>query len=149
MQPHGEIQRRLSAELHNHPGWLFDIDDIHHVFKRQRFEIQAVRSVVIGRNSFRIAVDHDRFVTRFVQRKGRMAAAVVKLDSLPDAVRSRSENHDLRPIGWLCFVFFFIGRVKIRRVGFELGAAGIHALVNRNQFELFAISAHFIFATPG
>ena len=95
VQTHREIQRRLAAKLDDHTVRLFDIDDVHHVFERERLEVETIRSVVISRNSFRIAVDHDRFETRFVQRERRVAAAVIKLDSLPDAVRSGAENHDL------------------------------------------------------
>ena len=76
-----------------------------------------------------------------------MAAAIIELDTLADAVGSRTENHDLRTIGWVRFVLFFVRRVKIRRVGFEFSAAGIDALVDGNQAELLAVGAHFVFAS--
>ena len=88
VQTHCEIQRSLSAKLHNHARRLFNIDDVHHVFKRERFEVETVGSVVVSRNRFRIAVDHDRFVTRLVQRERRMTAAVIEFDALADAIRS-------------------------------------------------------------
>ena len=31
---HGEVERCLAAELHDHAVRFFDIDDVHHVFKR-------------------------------------------------------------------------------------------------------------------
>src|SRR5205807_10518235 len=74
-------------------------------------------------------------------------ASIVDLDTLADAVLPRTENHDLRPIGWLGFVFFFVRRIKIGRVGFKLGGAGIDALVNRNQSKLLAVSADFVFTS--
>ena len=147
MQTHRQIQRRLSAELDDYSSGLFDIDDVHDVFECERFEVQTIGRIVVGRDGFGIAVDHDRFVTRFVKRKRGVAAAIVELDALADAVGSRTENHDLRPICWLRFVFFFVRRVEIRCVGFELGATGVDALVNRNQSELFAVGAHFVFAS--
>src|ERR1700682_5898248 len=78
-----------------------------------------------------------------------MTAAVIKLDSLPDAVWARPENHDLRTISRLVFVFFLVSRIEIRRVRFELGPARIDAFVDGNQAQLLAIGAYFIFAAPG
>ena len=82
-----------------------------------------------------------------MQRKRGVAATIVELDTLADAVGPRTENHNLRPISWVRFVFLFVRRIKIGRVGFELGAAGIDALVDGNQSKLFAISADFVFAS--
>ena len=48
LQFQSKIQRRLPAELHDDALWLFAFDDRKHVFERQRLEIQAVRSVVVG-----------------------------------------------------------------------------------------------------
>ena len=109
VQTHREIQRSLSAKLHDHAFRFFNIDDVHHIFERERLEVETIGSVVVGRDCFRIAVDHDRLETGFAQRKRSMTAAVVKLDSLPDAIRTRAEDHDLAPVGWLRFVFRFVG----------------------------------------
>src|SRR5437667_12894999 len=76
-----------------------------------------------------------------------MTAAVIELNSLPDAVRSRPQDHDLAPVGWLRLILLFVRRIKVWRVGFKLRAAGVHPLVNRNQAQLFAIGAHFVFGT--
>ena len=42
----GELQRRLSAELHNDPVQgavvLLNPQDFHHMFERQRFEIEPI-----------------------------------------------------------------------------------------------------------
>src|SRR5258706_7581067 len=78
-----------------------------------------------------------------------MTTAVVEFDSLADAIGSGPENHYLLLIGRLCFVFLFVSRVKIRRIGFELGAAGVDPLVDRNQPERFAISADLVFGALG
>ena len=113
MQTHCEIQRCLPTKLHNHAGGLFDIDDVHHVFKRERLEVQPIRSIIIGRNCFRITVDHDRFVTCFVQGERCVATAVVEFDSLADAIRPGAQNHDLLSIRRLSLVFFFVSRIEV------------------------------------
>src|SRR4029077_7939222 len=47
-----EIQRRLSAKLHDYAIRFFALDDGKDVLERQRFEIETIRSVVIRRNRF-------------------------------------------------------------------------------------------------
>ena len=69
MQSHRKIQRSLAAKLNDHAFGLFHIDDVHHVFERERLEVETIGRVVIGRDRFRIAVDHDRFETGVAQRK--------------------------------------------------------------------------------
>ena len=64
----GELQRRLAAELHDHaleePTLALLVENGQHVLGGQRLEIEPVRGVVVGRDGLRIAVDHDRLVTR-------------------------------------------------------------------------------------
>ncbi len=64
----GELERRLSAELHDHAReravGLFLADDLQNIFGSQRLEIEAIRSVVVGRDGFGIAVDHDGLDSR-------------------------------------------------------------------------------------
>ena len=145
MQSHRQIQRRLATKLHNHSFRFLDVDDVHHVFKRQRLEVETIGSVVIRRDCFRIAVDHDRFEARIAQRKRGMAAAIVKLDSLPDAIRAGTEDHDLAAICGRRFAFSFVRRIEIRRERFKLGAASVHAFVNRNDAQCFSLGANFVF----
>ncbi len=98
-----KLQRRLAAKLHDHAmqGAVgsFGIDDLQHVFGRERLEIQTIRGVVVGRHRFRIAVDHDGFVAGVMQREAGMAAAVVELDALADPVRSAAKDDDLVLVG--------------------------------------------------
>ena len=51
------------------------------------------------RDGLRVAVDHDGLEAVFLQREGRMHAAVVELDALADAVRAAAEDHDLAAVG--------------------------------------------------
>ncbi|EKD36982.1 MAG: hypothetical protein ACD_75C01301G0001 [uncultured bacterium] len=60
-----------------------------------------------------------------------MDAAVVELDALTDAVGAAAEDHDFLPLGLYRFIFLFVGRIEVRRIGFELGRAGVDQLVDR------------------
>ena len=73
---------------------LFDPHDFHHMFEGQRFEIEAIRGVVVGRNGLGVAIDHDGFIARLGQRKTGVTAAIVKFDALSDPVGTTAQNHD-------------------------------------------------------
>ncbi len=98
-QPLRQIQRRLPAKLHNHADLRarlrFVVVDGQHVFQHQRLKVEPVAGVVIGGDGLRIAVDHDGLVAVVLEREGRVAAAVIELDALADAIRPRAENDDL------------------------------------------------------
>ena len=73
-----------------------------------------------------------------------MAAAVIELDALPDAVRPAAEDHHAAFAGLFRrrFVFIFVGRIIIGRVGLELGRAGIDRLERGHDPPRFAMPAH-------
>ena len=71
-----------------------------------------------------------------------MDAAVVEFDSLADAVGPAAENHHLAGLVRRRLVFHFVGRIQIRRQGFELGGTGIDAVEIRFDGEILAIVAH-------
>src|ERR1700752_1313789 len=48
VKTHRQIQRRLTAKLNYDTFRFFDIDDIHNIFKSERFKIEAVGSVVVS-----------------------------------------------------------------------------------------------------
>jgi hypothetical protein len=141
LQRIGEFQRRLAAELHDHPvqraGVLLHPQDFHHMLQRQRFEIEPVRSVVIGRHGFGVAVDHDRLEARIAERETGMAAAIIELDPLPDPVRPAAQDHDLLAPAGARLAFHIahrgglVGRIHVGRLRLELGGAGIDALEHR------------------
>ncbi len=137
-----QIQRRLPAELHDHADLgaarSLVLVDRHHVFVGQRLEVEAVAGVVVGRDGLRIAVDHDGLVAVIAQREGRVAAAVIELDSLPDAIGPAAQDDDLLAVSRRRLVLFFVGRVQIRRVALELGGAGVDALEYRPNVVLLA-----------
>jgi hypothetical protein len=98
-KPLRKIQRSLPAELNNHADLrtrlCLVVVDRQHVLERQRLKVKPVAGVVVGGDGLRVAVDHDGLEAVFLQRKRRMATAVIELDALADAVRPRAENDDL------------------------------------------------------
>ena len=144
-----EFQRGLAAVLHDHALRLFQLDDFQHVFQGQRFEIQAIRGVVIGGHGFRVAVDHDGLVPVFAQRQRRVYAAVIELDALPDPVRAAAQHDDLVARTRRGLAFVLVGRIQISGISGELGSAGIHALVDRAHAEGLAQRAHRGFVGAG
>ena len=95
-----EIERGLSAVLHDHPFTPLAVVDLHHVLERKRLEVQPVGRIVIGRNGLGIGIHHHDFVPARSKRECRMTAAPVELDALPDAVGPAAEHHDpFRRIG--------------------------------------------------
>ena len=154
-----ELQRGLAAELHDHAMQravlAFGIDDLEHVLGGQRLEIQPVGGVVVGRDRFRIAVDHDGLVARVRQREAGVAAAVVEFDALADTVRSAAEDDDLLAVGRRAFVghlaceWRLVARIHIGGGGSELGGAGVDALVDRAHAERMAQRLDFGFGGIG
>jgi hypothetical protein len=142
LQAQRQLQRRLAAVLHDHAGGLFLVDDLQHVFQRQRLEVQAVGGVVVGGHRLRVAVDHDGLVAVLAQRQGGVHAAVVELDALADAVGPAAQHHDLLAVGRLGLALVLVGRVHVGGVGGEFRGAGVHALVDRAHAQLLAQLAH-------
>ena len=62
-----------------------------------------------------------------------MHTAIVKLNTLADPVRSAAENHHLSHLCRIGLTFGLIGRIQVRRHGFEFGTAGVHHLINRRN----------------
>ena len=81
------------------PSRLLLLVNAQHVFHGERFEVELVGDVVVGGDGLRVAVDHDRLEARVAQREGRVHAAVVELDPLPDAVGTAAEHHHLARVG--------------------------------------------------
>ena len=90
----GERERRLPAELHDHPFRLLELADVERAFQRQRFEIEPVARVVVGRHRLRVGIDQDGVVAKAAKGARRSRAAVVELDPLADPVRPGAEDHD-------------------------------------------------------
>ena len=98
-QRFGELQRRLPAELNDDADQfaarLLQPRDFDHVFRRQRFEIEAIGRVIVGGDGFGIAIDHNGFKPRLLQRIGGVTAAIIEFNALADPVRTAAKDHDL------------------------------------------------------
>ena len=121
----------------------------------QRFEIQSVGGVVIGRHRFRIAVDHDGLVAGVVQREAGVAAAIVEFDALADPVGSAAENDHLVLVGRRAFIGEvtgergFIGRIHVGGGGGEFRGTGIDALEHRANAERMTLGRDLGFGGVG
>ncbi|MCY1399195.1 hypothetical protein D9M71_142460 [compost metagenome] len=139
-----ELQRGLAAVLDDHALGLLDADDFQHVFQGHRLEVEAVGSVVVGGDGFRVAVDHDGLVAVFTHRQRGMYAAIVELDALADTVGAAAEDHDLVAGRRVGLALFLVGRVHVGGVGGEFGGAGVHALEDRQDLQLVAVAAQVL-----
>ena len=142
-----QFQRGLTAVLNDNAFRLLNTHDFQHIFQSYRLEVEAIGSVVVGGDGFRVTVNHNGFVTVFAQRQRGVYTAVVEFDTLTDTVRAAAENHDFFTVGRrIRFALFFISGVHVSGVGGELCRTGIHALINRVQVILVAQLADFRFA---
>src|SRR5690606_2921713 len=144
----GQFQRGLAAVLDDHTLGLFDADDFQYVFQGDRLEIQAIGSVVVGGDGFRVASAHDGLVAVSAHGQRRMHAAVVKLDALTDTVRATAQYHDLFAARRIGLALFLIGRVHVGSVGGELGGAGVDPLVYREHTQLVPLRTQVLLAYP-
>ncbi len=89
------------------------------------------------------------------QRKGGVAAAIVELDALADAVWAAAEDDHffaIRELGLVAVIAGkadFVGRVHVGGGRGELGRAGIDALEDRLDLQLVAGFAHLVFGAAG
>ena len=142
----GKLERSLAAILHDDADGLLNVHDLEHILEGNRLEVEAIRGVVIGRDCFRIAVDHDGLEAVLAQRQRCMHAAVVELDALPDAVRAAAEHDDLLSVSGLGLALLLVGRIQIGGVGRELCRAGVDPLVDGSHIELVPQLADLGFA---
>ena len=81
------------------------LNHIERVFKRQRLEEEEVAGVVIGGDGFGVGVDHHGLEAEFGGGEGGVAAAVIELDALADAVGAAADDDDFGGGGDADFVF--------------------------------------------
>ena len=136
LEPRGERQRRLAAELHDNAldraHLLLGFVDLEDVLEGQRLEVEAVGHVVVGRDGLRVAVDHDRVIV-LAELLHRVHAGVVELDALADAVGAGSEDDDGLAVAAAQLGLVGVARIVVRRGRVELGSAGVDGLVDRVQ----------------
>ena len=141
-----QVQRRLAAELDDHPDRPDPLADVEHVLDRQRLEEEPVRGVVVGADGLGVRVDHDDLEAVGPQREGGLAAAVVELDPLADPVRPAAEDDHPRPVADPRLVLVLVGRVIVGRDRLELGGAGVDQLEDGVHAAALAVAADLALA---
>ena len=128
-----QLNGGLSSELHHSAVRFFDIDDILHVFRGKRLEVQLIRYVEVCTYRLRVIVDDDRFISFFSEGPGTVYGAEVKLNTLADTDGSGTKHEDFLPV--LCARRFIlcirssVNRVIIRCGCGKLGGAGVDHLI--------------------
>ena len=126
-----KLQGCLTAKADNDAIGPLLFTDVHHIFERQRLKIQLVGRVIIGRNSFGIAVDHDGLVPFFFETHHAVNAAIVKFNALTDSVRSAAEDDHLLAVRAHRLVFALVGGVVIGGLSRKFRSAGVDSLIDR------------------
>ena len=133
VQEFGELDGRLAAEGHHDAYRLLHLDDVHHILREQRLEVQAVGGIVVSGNRFRVVVDNDHLIAQLLQRPDAVDGGVVKLDALPDADGAGAQHHNdrLAAAGEGAGFAEPVERgVEIGGLRVKLRAAGVHHLID-------------------
>ena len=128
-----QLNGGLSSELHHSAVRFFDIDDILHIFRSKRLEVQLIRYVEVRTYRLRVIVDNDRFIAFFGESPGTVYGAEVKLNTLADTDGSGTKHEDFLPVLCACrFILCIrssVNRVIIRCGCGKLGGAGVDHLI--------------------
>ena len=130
----GKFDCSLSTELYDCTIRFLNIYDVFHIFRCQWLEIQFVRDIKVGADSFRVVVYDNGLIAFFFECPGTMYGAEVEFDTLSNTDRSGTKNKDfLLIMSSYCFVFRIrsaIYRVIIWCCGSKLSCTGIYHLVS-------------------
>ena len=143
---HGQVIGYLASGRENHPPGRFQFNNIHNPFKSQLVKIEPVAHVVIGRNGFRIVIDHYRTPAFPANSQQRLHTAPVKFNGTPNAVGSGAQYHN-GP-----FVLFIInimshpsvGQVKVIGPGRVFGGQGVNLFYHRQNAQRFSYLPYFM-----
>ena len=152
-QSRGQLNGRLSSELHNSVVGVLDVNDVFHVFGRQRLKIQLVRNVKVRGNRLGVVVDDNCLEPSLRKSPGRVNRTVVKFDALADADRTGAENQNLPALrhsfrGFV-HVISVINRIEVRRLRLELRGTGIYHFVSGGNAAGIASLRDFFFGNAG
>ena len=144
-----EFEGRLTAQLNDDAFRLFMFDDLPQMFPEDRLKIELVGHVKVGRHGLRVTVDHDGFITAFLDGQQPVHAAIVEFDALPDTVGTAAEYDDLFLVCYLAFVdtTTLESAVEIRGLGLELSRAGVHHFVDPTNAGRLTFLVHLVFRT--
>ncbi|EJX09160.1 hypothetical protein EVA_02729 [gut metagenome] len=113
IQTHSQVVRNLTTCRYDDTIWIFEVKDIHHTFECQLVEVKTVAHIVVGRNGFRIVVDHDRTVTFLADSIQCLNTTPVKFNRRSDTVSTRTEN-DYRTL--VIFEMDIVTRTEISHI---------------------------------
>src|SRR6266404_1059565 len=71
-----------------------------------------------------------------------MAAAVIELDALANAIRTAAQDHDLLAVHRRGFTCGFISGIEVRREALEFGGARVYAVEDGADSQFLAPRAH-------
>ena len=85
VQKLGQLDGGLPAKGHHHAHGALHLDDVQHVLRAKRLEIQAVGGVVIRGDGLRVVVNDDHLVAQLLEGPHAVDRGVIKLNPLSDA----------------------------------------------------------------
>ena len=130
----GQLNGRLSTELHHSSVRLLQTHDALHVLGSQGLEVQLIRNIKVGTYRLRVIVDDNGLIALFRKSPGTVYGAEVELDTLSDSDGAASQNQYLFPIPGLHYLIFTAEyRIIVRGACLELCRAGIYHFVRSSN----------------
>ena len=146
-----QFDGRLSAKLYHGTVRLFNIYDILHILRGQRFKIQLVRDVKVSADRLRVVIDDDRLISGSGKCPGRVYGAVIKFHTLSDPDGAGAQDHDLLAAVRFRqgFVLAVKDRVVIRCLCRKFRCTCIHGLKCRMDAKAIAQCLDVLFFFTG
>ena len=91
----GKIDGCLPAQGGDDTLGFLEVDDSHHILRRQRLKVELVAGGIVGRNRFRVVVDDNSLISVALDGLYGMNSGIVKFHTLSDADRPCAENDNL------------------------------------------------------
>ena len=88
IQKTGQADGGLTAESNHYADGLFHLDDIHHILRAKRLEVQPICRVVVRGDGFRVVIDNHHIKAELFQRPDAVHRGVIEFDSLTDPDRA-------------------------------------------------------------
>ena len=141
-----QVVRDLSAHRNHHAVRCFQFDDIHHPFKGEFIEIQAVAHVVVGGNRFGVIVDEHAPPSPLAQGIQAGYGAPVEFYRTADAVGTGSQHNNRTAIFLIINIIdrAIVSKIQVIGLGRELGGKGINLLDDRQDAQLFSAGTDLV-----
>ena len=140
-----QLNRSLSTELYYRSVRFFNVYNIFHIFRCQRFEIQLICNVKVGTDRFRIVVDNDSLIIFLCKGPCTVNRTEVKFNTLSDTNWSGTKYQHFFTVS--CFHYFILTakyRIVIWCGCCKLCCTGIYHLISSDNtirithlFDLF------------